>query len=137
MAEEQPTPDSPDPVPQPAASPEKQVLEYRSAKVQTLQYSSAAAPINDWTHVYRAGDYLEANLLVAKLQEAGIHARADMENTTALGHWGMSGHGGTNVQVLESEIPEARRIIEEIEKVRAARRAAHEVHCPKCNQHPV
>src|SRR5215218_4265509 len=102
----------------PAAPAAPHTLEYASATPRILQYSGSAAKIDDWTHVYRAADTVEANLMVGKLQEAGLHARTDMENTTALGSWGFTGYGGTNVQVLQSEIERAREVIDEIERIR-------------------
>lgn len=137
MDDEQPIQDSAEPASSPAASPEKPVLEAGGAKVQMLQYSSAATAPDDWIHIFRARDYLEANLLVGKLQESGIHARVDMENVATMGSWAGGGPGGSNVQVLSSEAVEARRLIDELEDVRAARRARDEVHCPNCNHHPV
>ncbi len=136
MNEEQPTSDPEAQALPPGAPDEKPVLEYRGAKVQTLQYSSVAAAPDDWIDIFRARDYLEANLLVGKLQDSGIHARVDMENVAAMGSWAGGGPGGSNVQVLSSEAVEARRLIDELEKIRAARRSATWVHCPQCNHAP-
>lgn len=106
------------------------------ARVQVLQYSSSSGAIDDWVHVYRARDYLEANLAVGRLQEEGLHARVDMENAAMLGAWAGTGAGGTNVQVLVSEVQAARAVIDEINEARAARRAAASVACPICGHAP-
>lgn len=134
-----PADDASPPSAAPASSPPSSpsVVPYATERTQILQYSSAAAnPVDDWIHIFRARDYLEANLLVGKLQEQGLHARVDMENVASLGSWAGGGPGGSNVQALTSEAEQAKRIIDELEKVRAARYAPNRVPCPQCGHTP-
>jgi DNA-directed RNA polymerase subunit RPC12/RpoP len=101
--------------------------------------SDDASPVDGgdaWTFAYLARDTLEANLVVSRLQDQGLHARVDFENVAALGLLGSAsaggGPGGAKVQVQRSELPAARAILDQIESDRAARRAKREVRCPMC-----
>jgi hypothetical protein len=85
-----------------------------------------------WTTVWKGGPTTEANLLVTKLQAAGMHARVDMENMGTLG-MGASVLYGTKVQVLAQDEADARAIIDDIEATRARRVEAQSVRCPRCN----
>jgi hypothetical protein len=97
-----------------------------------LDYRTSGPSQTSWKTVWRAADSLEANLAVGKLQENGLHARVDFENTADLGVWAYA-PGGTAVQVIEAEIPAARQIIEEIEHRRADRLNAQSLACPRCH----
>jgi hypothetical protein len=104
-----------------------------------LHYSTGgadAAPGGGWVHVWKAADPFEANLIVGKLQEHGLHARVDMENAAALGAWGGVGAGGTTVQTLAEDVPAARRILEQVDQDRARRRDAGSLACPQCGHRP-
>lgn len=104
-----------------------------------LQYSKAAGHelgTGGWVHVWKAADGFEANLIVGKLQEHGIHARVDMENAAALGAWGGVGAGGTTVQALAVDAAAAREIIAKVESDRAARRQGTQLVCPTCGHRP-
>lgn len=51
-----------------------------------LDYATPTAPgAMRWVTVWKGGNTIEANLAVAKLQAAGMHARVDMENSAGLG----------------------------------------------------
>lgn len=129
--DDQPAPATPTSADPPASLP--------SADARVLHYSTAstdAAPGGGWIHVWKAADPFEANLIVAKLQEHGIHARVDMENAAALGAWGGVGAGGTTVQALADDAAAARRILEQVEQDRARRRDAGSLACPECGHRP-
>ena len=117
----------PQPTPSESASPP--VLHYSTG-------SADAAPGGGWVHAWKAADPFEANLIVAKLQEHGLHARVDMENAAALGAWGGGGAGGTTVQALAADVAAVRQILEQIDQDRARRRDAGSVACPRCGHRP-
>src|SRR5688500_11519753 len=94
-----------------------------------LSYQSPAAPGDRrWATVWRAGNTVEANLLVTKLQAHGIHARVDMENAAGLGPYAGALYG-TKVQVLAADEAAARAIVDEIERRRARRVEAESLRC--------
>jgi hypothetical protein len=97
-----------------------------------LDYRAPGPSETSWKTVWRAADPLEANLAVGKLQESGLHARVDFENTADLGVWAYA-PGGTAVQVIEVEIPAARQILEGIERRRTERLNAQSIECPRCH----
>jgi len=117
---EEPLPADPAPA-QPAAA--GGVIDYQ----QPLTSTAAR-----WTTVWKGGTNMEANLLVTKLQAAGMHARVDMENTGTLG-LGAGMIYGTKVQVLGQDEADARSMIADIESARARRVDAQSVRCPRCN----
>jgi hypothetical protein len=112
-----------------AATPAVPVLHYSTA-------STDAAPGGGWVHVWKAADPFEANLIVGKLQDQGLHARVDMENAAALGAWGGVGAGGTTVQALAADAAAVRAILEQIDRDRARRRDAGSLACPACGHRP-
>jgi hypothetical protein len=116
-------PTAPQPQPAEPPSPPPGVIDYQ----QPL--SSTAAR---WATVWTGGSTMEANLLVTKLQAAGMHARVDMENMGTLG-MGASVLYGTKVQVLAQDEAEARSIIADIEGARARRVDAQSIRCPRCD----
>jgi hypothetical protein len=97
-----------------------------------VSYMSPGVPEHRWKTVWRAADPMEANLAVAELQERGMHARVDFENTAGLGVNAYA-PGGTSVQVMEDEVAQARSVLEEIEQRRRRRLDAESVSCPFCN----
>ena len=99
-----------------------------------LSYQTPAAPGDRrWVTVWRAGQTVEANLLVTKLQAHGIHARVDMENAATLGPYAGAVYG-TKVQVLAADESAARAIVDEIETRRARRVEAESLRCPRCGR---
>ncbi|HEX8915724.1 MAG TPA: hypothetical protein VF796_25445 [Humisphaera sp.] len=123
----------------------KPVLDYSTlpdapAAQPVLQYSTVpdAAEMADrrWVHLWTAQSTFDANLVVNKLDAEGIPARVDMENAAALGHWGISGPGGTQVQVPAALVDDARAVLDAIERQKEARRAATSVRCPECGHLP-
>jgi hypothetical protein len=99
-----------------------------------LSYQTPAVPGDRrWATVWRAGNTVEANLLVTKLQAHGIHARVDMENAAGLGPYAGAIYG-TKVQVLAADESAARAIVDEIERRRARRVEAESQRCPRCGR---
>ena len=119
---EDPTPQQPQP-PERRSPPPPGVIDYRQPLPSTA---------TRWTTVWKGGATTEANLLVTKLQAAGMHARVDMENMGTLG-MGASVLYGTKVQVLAQDEAAARSIIADIEAARARRVDAQSIRCPRCN----
>ena len=99
-------------------------------------HASPADGGDDWVFAYLARDTFEANLIVAGLEQQGLHARVDFENVAALGLLGSAsaggGPGGAKVQVQRRDLRAARAHLDQIESERASRRAKREVRCPRC-----
>jgi hypothetical protein len=69
------------------------------------------------------------------LQEKGVPARVDFENSPTLGAWAGAGPGtATGVQVLTGDVTAARAIIDEIERRKTARLEAGTLKCPQCGK---
>lgn len=88
-----------------------------------------------WQTIWIARDGPEANLAVDWLREQGVSARTDFENTAILGAWAGMGPGTyTNVQVPESEVEQAKKLLAEMEAKRAEARLARGARCPQCGE---
>ena len=97
-----------------------------------LSYQTPTAGM-EWVNVWTAQHTLEANLAVATLQEHGIHARLDMENSAGLG-LPYAGVIYAKVQVLAPDAEAARAMLLEIQRQRERRRAATTLACPRCGK---
>ena len=98
----------------------------------TLNYQIPANQPIHWVSVWKARDTMEANLAVATLQERGIHARVDMENTADLGLYYV-GIANSKVQVPAADAEAARRLLLAIDRQRARRQEAASLKCPRCS----
>jgi len=96
---------------------------------KVLSYQTPGAPGRQWVSVWKPRNTVEANLAVAKLQEHGIHARVDMENAAGLAYAGVM---YSKVQVLAEDADAARKLMLEIDQLRAQRQDAASVKCPNC-----
>src|SRR5690348_7395475 len=100
---------------------------------QVLNYQTATGAPQQWVTIYKAQNGAEANLAVMALQEKGLHARVDFENSATLGAWAGAGPGtATGVQVLAADVPAARVVIDQIDRRREARQESRSLKCPRC-----
>src|SRR5687768_2153730 len=103
-------------------------------KPQPLSYASPSTYSEPrWETLTTAQNAFEANLAVASLTDAGLHARVDGENLSGLQHWGVSGVGGTRVQVLAEDLDAAKALLAKVDEARRQRRESSIVRCPHCN----
>ena len=103
---------------------------HNKAAPPVISYQSPTQAIK-WVSVWTAQNTLEANLAVATLQEHGIHARLDMENSAGLG-LAYAGVMYAKVQVLPQDAEAARALILEIHHQRTRRKEAMTLACPRC-----
>ena len=100
-----------------------------------LSYRSAHSGPEKWVTIFNARTPAEAELAVSALLQKGLRARADFENTAALGAFAGAGPGtDTRVQVLAGDAEAARGFLDGIERKRQARKEARVLKCPRCGQ---
>jgi hypothetical protein len=98
-----------------------------------LDYSNVANEPLKWKTIASYANVVEANLAILKLQDAGVRARTDGENTAILGPYSGAA-GGARVQVIEHDVETARKILAEVEEARKRRRERDDAkpNCPAC-----